>query len=127
MGGSKTVLIFDDDSSIVDILTYIFEERGWKVHSSEDSTNVLEKIDRYHPDLIMMDNNIPDCGGIVATQTIKKQENLHNIPVIFFSAHADVKALSWQAGADYYLAKPFGLAHINNMIDQLFGNSPVEL
>lgn len=68
------------------------------------------------PDVILMDNWIPQTGGIAATQTIKKEEDLKNIPVIYFSANNDIEVLAREAGADTYIAKPFDLDDLEALI-----------
>ena len=71
------------------------------------------------PDVILMDNWIPDDGGIIATQTLKKQEDLKHIPVIYFSANSDIQLLASHAGAETYLAKPFDLEELERKINSL--------
>ena len=63
-----------------------------------------------------MDNWIPDDGGVIATQKLKKTETLRDIPVIYFSANSDIELLTNQAGAQSFLAKPFDLADLERTI-----------
>lgn len=112
----KRILIFDDDSSILEIMKLIMEEKGWEVLSFNQCNDAVLQIRTYQPAIIMMDNNIPDYGGIVAIKTIKQQIDLQNIPIIYFTAHNNIKALSKEAGADAYLAKPFDLDKLNELI-----------
>lgn len=113
----KKVLIFDDDEDILAICTYILEEQGWEVSTFSNCNNIIEKVKSIMPDVILMDNWIPDSGGIIATQTIKQQERLKNIPVVYFSANNDIKTLAQQAGADSFLAKPFDLEELENIVN----------
>lgn len=103
----KTVLIFDDDPDLLIIFRFLFEDEGWKVHTFEISDEVIEKVREFSPDLILMDNWIPNIGGIEATQRLKREPLLQEIPVIYISANSNVEELSAQAGADAYMAKPF--------------------
>ncbi|MVN22064.1 response regulator [Mucilaginibacter arboris] len=116
---AKKVLIFDDDEDILAICTYILEEQGWEVSTFSNCNNIIEKVESIMPDVILMDNWIPDSGGIIATQTIKQQEHLKNIPVVYFSANNDIKTLAQQAGADSFLAKPFDLEELENIVSQV--------
>jgi two-component system cell cycle response regulator DivK len=68
------------------------------------------------PNVILMDNWIPDVGGIAATKTLKANEKLNEIPVIYFSANSDIQLLANQAGAEAYLAKPFDLDELERII-----------
>lgn len=110
------LMIFDDDKDILAICTFIFKRLGWEVCSSEHCNDILFKVKQEMPDVILMDNWIPDEGGIVATRTLKQNENLKNIPVIYFSANRDVESLAEQAGADAYIKKPFDLKEFENMV-----------
>lgn len=113
---SKKIIIFDDDEDILSICSYILEEQGWEVHTFTDCNNIIEKVSGIVPDVILMDNWIPDAGGIIATQTLKKDEELKKIPVIYFSANSDIQLLADHAGAETYLAKPFDLEELERVI-----------
>jgi two-component system cell cycle response regulator DivK len=119
---TKKIIIFDDDEDILSICIYVLEEQGWEVHAFTDCNNVAEKVSGIHPDVILMDNWIPDAGGIIATQTLKKNEELKNIPVIYFSANSDIQLLANHAGAESYLAKPFDLHQLENVINNVLVN-----
>lgn len=114
---TKKIIIFDDDEDILSICSYILEEQGWEVHTFTDCNNITEKVSGVLPDVILMDNWIPDAGGIIATQTLKKSEALKNIPVIYFSANSDIQLLANHAGAQTYLAKPFDLEELERVIN----------
>jgi DNA-binding response OmpR family regulator len=115
----KTIIIFDDDEDILSICSFILEEQGWKVFAYTDCNHIAEKVSAVLPDVIIMDNWIPDDGGIIATQTLKKHESLKNIPVVYFSANSDIELLASHAGAEIYLAKPFDLEELENVINKV--------
>src|SRR3954471_2180540 len=94
----KKIVIFDDDEDILSICAYILEEQGWEVHTFTDCNNIIEKVSSVNPAVILMDNWIPDAGGIIATQTLKKSEDFKHIPVIYFSANSDIQLLADHAG-----------------------------
>jgi len=112
----KKIIIFDDDEDILSICSYILEEQGWEVHTFTNCNTIAEKVSEILPDVILMDNWIPDEGGIMATQTLKRNEKLKNIPVIYFSANSDIQILADHAGAESYLAKPFDLEELERVI-----------
>jgi DNA-binding NtrC family response regulator len=113
---AKKIVIFDDDEDILSICSYILEEQGWEVHTFTDCNNIVDKVSGVSPDVILMDNWIPDAGGIIATQTLKKDDQLKNIPVVYFSANSDIQLLADHAGAETYLAKPFDLEELERVI-----------
>ena len=116
---SKRVMIFDDDLDILSICSYILEEQGWEVHTSTHCNNIVENVDKVKPDVILMDNWIPETGGIIATQTLKKHPEFKAIPIIYFSANNDIQSLAKQAGADTYLEKPFDLTELEEIINRV--------
>jgi len=118
----KRIIIFDDDEDILSICSFILEEQGWEVFAFTDCNKIIEKVSAISPQVILMDNWIPDDGGIIATQTLKKDENLKHIPVIYFSANSDIQLLASHAGAETYLAKPFDLEELERVINDLLVN-----
>jgi len=115
----KRILICDDDADILSICTYILEEQGWQVYTRTHCNNILEVIGDIKPQVILMDNWIPESGGIKATQTIKAVDEFKNIPVVYFSANNDIKSLAEQAGADTFLAKPFDIDELERVINSV--------
>jgi two-component system cell cycle response regulator DivK len=116
---AKRILIFDDDIDILSICSYILEEQGWEVHTSTNCNDIINKVTNVMPEVILMDNWIPDSGGIIATQTIKQDDRLKAIPVVYFSANNDIQSLAEQAGADTYLSKPFDIDELESVINRV--------
>jgi len=115
----KTIYIFDDDADILTLCSILLQQKGFKVHTAANCTNIIDKIISAKPDAILMDNRIPDKGGIEATQLLKNNLTTKHIPVIFFSANTNVEQLSLQAGADYFLQKPFDIDEMEALILQI--------
>ncbi|MGZ3751670.1 MAG: response regulator [Mucilaginibacter sp.] len=124
MPNNRKIIIFDDDEDILSICSYVLEEQGWEVHIFTDCDNIIEKVSAINPHVILMDNWIPDSGGIIATQKLKNTDSLKSIPVVYFSANSDIQSLASRAGAEAYLAKPFDLndleGTINSVINKQF-------
>lgn len=113
---NKKIFVFDDDKAILDIFTLVLEFEGYIVYTSETSNDIIEKVNHIQPDLIIMDNWIPNIGGIEATKRIKKHKYFRHIPVIFCSANSEIISLAAEAGADTYLSKPFDLSELENLV-----------
>jgi DNA-binding NtrC family response regulator len=118
----KKIAIFDDDEDIISICTFVLESKGWQVYAFTDCSDIVDKVSRVGPDVILMDNWIPDEGGIVATQQIKKTDALKHIPVIYFSANSNISTLTGEAGADTFLEKPFDLEELQHTISRVLKN-----
>lgn len=115
----KRVLICDDDADILFICSYIFEKQGMEVVTQTHCNNIVETVKTIQPDVILMDNWIPDSGGIVASRNIKEDTELNHIPIVYFSANNDIQALALEAGADAFLAKPFDLDDLRKITTSL--------
>lgn len=113
----KRILIFDDDTIILEVISIIFEDAGYEVKISETSHDIIEKVADFHPDVILMDNWIPNIGGVEATQMLKSHPEFKDIPVIYVTANNDISALAKEAGADDYIAKPFDLVDLEEKVE----------
>ncbi len=111
----KRVLICDDDADILFICSYVFEKQGIEVVTQTHCNNIVETVKSVQPDVILMDNWIPDTGGIIASRNIKENVELNHIPIVYFSANNDIQQLAREAGADAFLAKPFDLEELKNI------------
>jgi CheY-like chemotaxis protein len=118
MNKNKKVFVFDDNADILDLCTIILEDAGYDIKTSSTSNNIIDQVIAYTPDIIFMDNWLPDVGGIDATRALKRHGTLKNIPVIYFSANNDVESLAQQAGADGFLSKPFDIQELEDIISK---------
>ena len=114
----KKILIFDDDVNILELCSIVLVDYGYDVEVSETSHDIIEKVSQVNPDVILMDNWIPDIGGIKATQLLKSSPEFSHIPVIYFSANNDIHLLAQTAGADAYLSKPFDLTELETIVSE---------
>ena len=119
-------MIFDDDIEIFSILKYLVEDNGWQLQCRENCNNLVQEVRNIRPDVILMDNWIPETGGIAATQTLKREDDLKHIPVIYFSANNNIEELAREAGADTFIAKPFDLDELEEMIKKQLNKSKEE-
>lgn len=113
---SHRILIYDDDADILEVCATILRMKGYDVLCRDHCKEVLADIGLYNPDVILMDNWLPDIGGVKSIQLIKKTPQFSEIPVIFFSANSHVEELAKEAGADYMLKKPFDLTELQKAI-----------
>lgn len=118
---AKKVFIFDDNTDILELCTLILEGLGYETKTSTTSNDIIDQVANYTPDIILMDNWLPDLGGMEATKALKRHPDFQQIPVIYFSANNDIKLLAESAGADAYLAKPFDIDELEAKINQLIG------
>ena len=112
----KRILVYDDDADILEVCATILRMKGYDVLCRDNCKALLKDIEMYSPDVILMDNWLPDIGGVKAVQLIKCTPAFKHIPVIFFSANSHVEELAKEAGADFMLKKPFDLTELQQVI-----------
>ena len=119
---AKKVIIFDDDTDLLEICSLILTARNFEVILRDRCTDIINDIVKHQPDVILMDNWIPDIGGVKAVRLLKSYPELMHIPVIFFSANNNVSELATEAGADFSLQKPFDIKELEDLVSQAAGN-----
>lgn len=112
---NKKVFIFDDSIDILELCTFILKDQGYQVKTSPTTNNIEQQVKEYMPDLIFMDNWLPDISGIEATRLLKANEELKDIPVIYFTANSNISELAEEAGADSFIAKPFDIEQFESI------------
>ena len=104
-----TILIVDDSSINLRVLTDILDPIGYNLEYAYDGKTAIDKAIEINPDLILMDVMMPALDGYESCKLIKQNENLEDVPVIFLSAlidHTD-KLKAFQVGGVDYIEKPF--------------------
>jgi DNA-binding response OmpR family regulator len=112
------VMIFDDDTDLLEVCSIVLKSKNYEVFGFHKCNDILQEVRMHCPNVILMDNWIPDSGGVKATQQIKNDLSLKSIPVIFFSANDYVQELAAEAGADFFLQKPFEIDELENVISR---------
>lgn len=118
---SKKVFIFDDNLEILELCTEILNDIGFEVKTSPTTNGIEQQVKDFLPDLIFMDNWLPDISGIEATRLIKANQDLKDIPVIYFSANSNIGELAAEAKADDFIAKPFDLDQFEEIVCKYLG------
>jgi two-component system cell cycle response regulator DivK len=112
----KCVLIYDDDKEILFLCSAILLRSNYRVETLSRCENVLSDIALIKPDIILMDLWIPEIGGEKAITIIKEDPATLHIPVIIFSANADLSTICQNIHADGYIEKPFDIAAFNEVV-----------
>jgi two-component system cell cycle response regulator DivK len=102
------ILYIEDNPQNMRLIRKILQVGGYELLEALDGNSGLEVASREHPDLILMDVNLPDLDGMKAISALKSDPKLHRIPVIALTANAMYgdKEQFLDAGCDGYLAKP---------------------
>jgi DNA-binding response OmpR family regulator len=112
---NETVLIIEDNYAIFKILEVYLEKAGFKIISSSNGSEGIEKAKKDEPSIIILDSFLPDIDGLEVCKNLKSDDMTQHIPVIFMSNFdsADDHYRAINAGADAYILK------YNTMPDRL--------
>lgn len=103
----KTILVVDDEQSIVTLLRYNLEQAGFRVKTAMDGETGLKIAIEESPDLVILDLMLPKLDGIEVCKRLRQRKVL--IPILMLTAKDDEfdKVLGLELGADDYMTKPF--------------------
>ncbi|MFI5345230.1 MAG: response regulator [Elusimicrobiota bacterium] len=111
MSDKKTVLVVEDEAAIVRFLRPALEAQGFRVVDAGRGEDALELAVKLKPDVVLLDLGLPDMDGL---EVLKGLRRWTSAPVIVLSARGRErdKIAGLDAGADDYLAKPFGVEEL---------------
>ncbi len=107
----KTILIVDDEKTIVDMLVYNLQKEGYNtLEAGDGETAVSIALDK-KPDLVLLDIMLPKMDGLAVCKRIRQYLN---VPILMLSAKDEEidKILGLELGADDYITKPFSVREL---------------
>jgi two-component system, OmpR family, response regulator len=117
------ILIIDDDRFLLEALSIVLSSDGCDVETHETGVGIEATVERYRPDLIILDLNLPQGPGGVALA--RRLRSNGDIPIMFVSASTNVedRVQALTAGADDFLVKPFAMSELRARIGALLRRS----
>ena len=114
MSAQKKILIVDDETINLDFFDVMLSKLGFSVEKATDGVGALEKIKKFFPDLILLDNIMPRMSGWELTRILKNDPKYREIPIVMFSAMDDVKdkVEGFELGVDDYITKPYNFSEV---------------
>lgn len=106
MTDRPTLLLVDDDTEIIDLLSAYLARFQFEVHTAADGNGMREQLRTHAIDLVVLDVMLPGTDGLVLAREIRAQSR---IPVIMLTARVSTydRILGLEIGADDYMGKPF--------------------
>ncbi|MGA2914541.1 MAG: response regulator [Sedimentisphaerales bacterium] len=103
------IMIVDDEQDIVTIIGKVLKKSGYDVTTAADGLECLKKLENKLPDLILLDNIMPNMDGQAVLTKLKASKKTVDIPVIMVTALADQEHITsaQKGGAVEYIVKPF--------------------
>lgn len=106
---NNNILVADDESDVVDLISQNLRTAGFQVSKAIDGTSALTKARSEHPALIVLDVMMPGLTGFEVCKLLKRDPTTEGISVLLLTAKAEEidRILGFELGADDYLTKPF--------------------
>jgi two-component system cell cycle response regulator DivK len=120
---SKTVMIVEDNELNMKLFHDLLEANGYRTIQTRNGMEALALAREHHPDLILMDIQLPEVSGLDVTRWIKEDETIRHIPVIAVTAFAmkgDEERIL-QGGCEGYISKPISVPHFLETIARYIG------
>lgn len=107
----KTILIVDDEKTIVDMLVYNLQKEGYNTLEAGDGETAVNVALDKKPDLVLLDIMLPKMDGLAVCKRIRQYLN---VPILMLSAKDEEidKILGLELGADDYITKPFSVREL---------------
>ena len=119
----KTVLIVEDNELNMKLFHDLLDAHGYRILQTKDGMEALDIAREHHPDLILMDIQLPEVSGLEVTKWIKEDDELKSIPIIAVTAFAmkgDEEKIR-EGGCEAYIAKPISVTSFLKTVEQFLG------
>src|SRR5256885_16357654 len=122
-GASKTILVADDESHILHVVSLKLRNAGYRVVTARDGAEALEMAQNEKPDLLITDYHMPQLSGLELCQRLKQDPRTSSIPAIMLTArgyHLEPHDTE-QSGILRMLSKPFSPRHLLTTVNEVLG------
>ncbi|ABA23009.1 Response regulator receiver domain protein (CheY) [Trichormus variabilis ATCC 29413] len=115
------VLIADDDEDSRMMLSFVLQEEGWEVYEACNGKEALEKVIEEKPDLLILDNRMPELSGVEVYQYLQA-EGIH-IAVVLATAYGYLDELASSLGVEHFIHKPYEIPALLKMVESAYAHS----
>jgi len=119
----KSILIVEDDETLLQTLAYNLEQEGYQVETATDGQTGLNLARTESPDLVVLDVMLPELDGLSVCRILRRELD---VPIIMLTARSTEvdKIIGLDSGADDYITKPFGLGELTARIRAVLRRKP---
>ena len=112
---AEKILVVEDETTLLETLTYNLEREGYEVVAANNGIDALEKARQFKPDILVLDIMLPGIDGFEITRILRQEMN---VPILMLTARDDEidRVLGLEMGADDYLTKPFSMRELKARI-----------
>ncbi|MGH6987057.1 MAG: response regulator [Caulobacteraceae bacterium] len=120
---TKTILIVEDNELNMKLFRDLLGAQGYRILETREGLAALSLAREHHPDLILMDIQLPEISGLEVTKWLKEDEQLAHIPVVAVTAFAmkgDEERIR-EGGCEAYIPKPIAVGPFLDTIRKFLG------
>lgn len=119
----KRILIVEDESSIIDLLTLLLTREGYEVYSCQNGRDAIAAMQKHHPHMVILDVMLPGLDGSSIVKIMSQDDYLSSTPVIVTSALVESERLFKQyPQVKGFASKPFALNSFLAMVKKYIGD-----
>ncbi len=109
-----TVMIVEDEASLVTMLRYNLEKEGYNVTEANDGEEAVTVANETPPDAVILDWMLPRMSGIEVCRQLRRKSETRTVPIIMLTARSEEtdKVRGLNVGADDYITKPFSMPEL---------------
>ncbi len=123
MPSKQTVLLVDDDPAILEGARLRLRASGYDTLNANDGIQGLATAIKAQPDAIVMDVRMPRMDGLAALAELQENEDTKNIPVVMLSASLRDQQMALDAGARFFITKPYEGKTLMRAVESAIGES----
>ena len=119
-----TVMVVEDYDELRFVVSLALKMSGYRVIEATNGQEAIEMAQREHPDLILMDMNLPIVDGFTATRRIREQAATSDVPIIAVTAYGtpDYRHRALAAGCDEFITKPIDLNQLERKLHTILAH-----
>jgi CheY-like chemotaxis protein len=120
------ILVAEDNAMNSKVLCHMLNMAGYNTVVAEDGATAIEMTRKHHPDLVLMDIQMPGMNGLEATRRIRADEELHDTPIIAVTALTmpGDRERGLEAGVNHYVSKPMDMQQLLKLIADILYSRP---
>lgn len=122
-GRGASVLLVEDEDQLRRVMKDLLQREGYRVAEARDGIQALDEVDRFAPDVIILDLNLPGIDGYSVLAQLRSRPATRDIPIMVLTAKGDEdnEVRVFELGADDFVTKPFRARSLTARIEAILG------
>lgn len=120
---NKRVLVIEDETNIIEAVSFILSRDGWEVKTHSNGHDAVDAVRRRQPDVVILDVMLPGKNGFEILQELRDDPQLADLPVLMLTARGQDKDrdMAARSGASMFMTKPFSNSEVLSALRTLTG------